>query len=147
MIKVYIASPYSKGDMGINVGNSMRCADKLIDLGFAPFCPLLLHFQHIMNPKDYNTCMRLDLEWLKQCDCLLRLPGKSKGADIEVKFAKKNNIPVFYDLDELLKWKTTTESAQVITDGENIWLKRCPECGKKTMEVVRPGKVQCSNCG
>lgn len=23
----------------------------------------------------------------------------------------------------------------------------CPQCGKRTMEVVRPGKVQCSNCG
>ena len=23
----------------------------------------------------------------------------------------------------------------------------CPECGNKTMQVVRPGKFQCSKCG
>lgn len=23
----------------------------------------------------------------------------------------------------------------------------CPECGEKTMSIVRPGEVQCGNCG
>jgi hypothetical protein len=27
------------------------------------------------------------------------------------------------------------------------WSKRCPECGELSMEVVRPGKVQCGRCG
>lgn len=26
------------------------------------------------------------------------------------------------------------------------WIKRCPECGEDSMQVVRPGKAQCSNC-
>ena len=35
-----------------------------------------------------------------------------------------------------------------ITDGfGNSWDKICPECGKDTMKIVRPGKVQCENCG
>jgi len=29
----------------------------------------------------------------------------------------------------------------------NVWSAYCPICGKKTMSIVRPGKVQCSNCG
>lgn len=34
-----------------------------------------------------------------------------------------------------------------IEDGfGSAWSKRCPECGEDTIEVVRPGKVQCSNC-
>ena len=35
----------------------------------------------------------------------------------------------------------------LIGDGYgNTWNVRCPECNQDTMEVVRPGKVQCGNC-
>jgi len=35
----------------------------------------------------------------------------------------------------------------VLEDGfGNMWSARCPRCGKKTMQIVRPGKVQCSEC-
>ena len=27
------------------------------------------------------------------------------------------------------------------------WSAWCPMCGEKSMEVVRPGKAQCGNCG
>jgi len=37
---------------------------------------------------------------------------------------------------------------ETISDGfGSTWLKRCPECGKDSMVVIRPGKVQCNNCG
>jgi hypothetical protein len=39
------------------------------------------------------------------------------------------------------------ESDPTITDGSTTWSKRCPECGGLTMQVVRPGKVQCAKCG
>ena len=29
----------------------------------------------------------------------------------------------------------------------NEWSDVCPECNKKTIQVIRPGKVQCSECG
>lgn len=36
----------------------------------------------------------------------------------------------------------------IITDGHAYWSKRCPVCHQMTMEVVRPGKVQCTEgCG
>ena len=35
----------------------------------------------------------------------------------------------------------------LISDGfGNYWSAICPECGQRTMQVVRPGKVQCTNC-
>ena len=35
---------------------------------------------------------------------------------------------------------------EIITDGlGNYWLAKCPVCVRK-MEIVRPGKVQCSGC-
>jgi ribosomal protein S27AE len=35
-----------------------------------------------------------------------------------------------------------------ITDNHgSYWSKTCPQCGQDTMEVIRPGKVQCGRCG
>ena len=37
---------------------------------------------------------------------------------------------------------------ETIEDGfGNAWSAYCPECGQKTVSIVRPGKVQCSKCG
>ncbi len=37
---------------------------------------------------------------------------------------------------------------EIVEDGHGaMWSAHCPECGEKTMHVVRPGKVQCGNCG
>ena len=40
------------------------------------------------------------------------------------------------------------EPTDVITDGHGgRWSRTCPECGRDTMHIVRPGKVQCGECG
>jgi len=101
MIKVYIASPYTLGDVAVNVKLQIDVADRLIDNGFAPFVPLYSHFQHMAHPRDYNDWIKLDLEWVKSCDCLLRLGGESSGADGEVALAKHLEIPVFYSEKDL----------------------------------------------
>jgi len=101
MIKVYIASPYTKGDIAVNVKRQLDAADKLIELGYAPFAPLYSHFQHMAHPRPYNDWLRLDFEWITVCDCLLRLNGESDGADQEVALAAKLGIPVVYSINEL----------------------------------------------
>lgn len=101
MKTVYIASPYTKGDVAVNVRESFLAADKLVELGFVPFPPLFCHFWHFLSPKTYEIWMMLDREWVLRCDALLRLPGESKGADEEVELALKNNIPVFYSIAQL----------------------------------------------
>ena len=103
MVTVYIASPYTLGDPLENVNKSFDVASKLIKLGYAPYCPLYSHYLEMRNPEKYETWMDLDFEWIKRCDCLLRLPGQSSGADKEVKFAESIGIPVFYSI-EGLEW-------------------------------------------
>jgi hypothetical protein len=42
----------------------------------------------------------------------------------------------------------TVSADDIIEDGfGNAWSKRCPECGRNSMQVVRPGKAQCGYCG
>jgi hypothetical protein len=103
-IKVYIASPYTKGDVAVNVKRQIDCVDVLMDLGFAPFAPLYSHFQHIVHPRPYDDWANMDLVWVEVCDCLLRLTGDSRGADKEVKLAYDLNKPVFYHIDDLIKY-------------------------------------------
>jgi hypothetical protein len=104
MITVYIASPYTKGDVAVNVRESLLVADQLVALGFAPFVPLLSHFWHFLSPKPYETWTALDKEWVLRCDCLLRLPGESSGADAEVALARQKGIRVFHSIAELAGW-------------------------------------------
>lgn len=102
MIKVYIASPYTLGDVAANVKRQIDTADALIDNGFAPFAPLYYHFQHMVHPRPYEDWIKIDLEWIKACDCVLRLAGKSEGADGEVAYAKELGIPVFYSITKIV---------------------------------------------
>lgn len=113
--KVYIASPYTLGDVAVNVKNQIDCFSKLLDMGLTPFAPLLSHFVHMAHPKDYNVWMEQDLIWIKSCDFLLRLPGESSGADKEIEFAKKHGIPVYYTIEELFDGCISTKQ-----DKDNI---------------------------
>ncbi len=100
-ISVYIASPYTKGDVAVNVRDSFLVANQLADLGYLPFPPLYSHFWHFLTPHPYQFWLELDKEWVLRCDCILRLPGESTGADGEVEFAKEHGIPVYYSIEEL----------------------------------------------
>ena len=101
---VYIASPYSIGDKLTNVKKSLEIANILMDKGFIPYAPLLNHFQNEMFPRTETDWLEFDLRWLYKCDALLRLPGESKGADEEVRAANKVGTPIFYSIEELVKW-------------------------------------------
>ena len=101
-IKVYIASPYSIGNKEDNVKKQINMASKLIDANFAPFVPLLYHYVEQAHPKNYDKWLAIDLEFLSSCDCVLRLRGESKGADIELMEARKLGMPVFYSLSDLM---------------------------------------------
>ncbi len=98
MKKIYIAGPYTKGDVAVNVGNAIAVANRLKDAGYAPYVPHLTHFWHLLFPRPYEDWLELDNQFLPLCDALLRIPGESKGADAEVELAGKLGIPVFESL-------------------------------------------------
>jgi hypothetical protein len=101
--KIYVAGPYTQGDVAINVRNAFETANKLADLGFAPFVPHSTHFWHMLFPREYDFWLKLDNEFLPCCDALLRLPGQSSGADKEVQLAKSLGLPIFNDISEIDK--------------------------------------------
>lgn len=116
LCKVYIASPYTVGNPLENVRRSLSVAHDLRKLGFVPFAPLLSHYANEMYPETYDTWLREDFAWLRCCDAVLRLPGESKGADLEETHAKRAGIPVFKDMNDLIDWKEKQFASTPVQD-------------------------------
>lgn len=112
--RIYVAGPYTKGDVAVNVRNAYEAANRLADLGFAPFVPHATHFWHLLFPRPYEFWLDLDNQFLPHCEAVLRLPGQSSGADKEVDLAKGLGIPVFTEINEIVahfKKRAGTEDA------------------------------------
>jgi hypothetical protein len=101
--RVYVAGPYTTGDVAVNVRNAYEAANRLADFGFAPFVPHATHFWHMLFPRPYEFWLDLDNQFLPFCQALLRLPGPSGGADKEVQLAQTLGISVFTEIDDLVK--------------------------------------------
>lgn len=105
-MKVYIAGPYTKGDVAQNVRRAIEAADELAAYEFCPYVPHLTHFWHLISPKEYDWWLQYDAMWLLDCAAVLRLPGESDGADEEVKLAEQAGIPVAHSIDDLHRIRT-----------------------------------------
>lgn len=100
-MKIYVAGPYTKGDVVVNVRNAIFAADTLFASGHTPYVPHLTHLWHTVCPHPWNDWLRLDLAWLAQCDAVLRLPGESDGADIEIAEAERLKIRVYLRTEDV----------------------------------------------
>lgn len=97
MIKIYIASPYTKGDVAVNVHQSIRLADYISTyFNVHVKCPLLTHFWHMLYPQAYSFWLAYDLVELEECNALVRMMGASDGADKEVLHATQLGLPVHF---------------------------------------------------
>ena len=57
----------------------------------------------------HRDWLNYDLPILDKCQALLRLPGESVGADIEVRHANASHIPVFHTIADLEHWRREEE--------------------------------------
>jgi hypothetical protein len=97
---IYVAGPYTKGDVAVNVQQNILAGNAVAKMGHIPFIPLLTHFWHMIEPHTYEFWMEQDRQWLRKCDAILRMPGESKGADEEVSFMTTMlSRPVYYSLE------------------------------------------------
>ena len=100
---VYIAGPYTKGNVESNVRDAIIAAEKVSNLGHTPYIPHLTYFWHLTFPHSIDFWYKYDMQFLILCSCILRLSGDSIGADNEVIFAKGINMPVYYSIESLPK--------------------------------------------
>lgn len=113
--RVYIAGPYTRFDVAVNVRQAVLAGLEILEAGHVPFIPHLYHFAHFLCPHPYEAWMRLDLHWLAACDCVLRLEGFSPGADRETERAKQLGMPIYYTLPDCLAALPLTLSGRPLT--------------------------------
>lgn len=94
--RIYIAGPMSNGDLCLRVRRAIEVGDYLLARGFVPYIPHQSIVWQLIAPKDHTAWLEYDIEWLKMCDGLLRLPGPSVGADYEVEVALSLDKHVYY---------------------------------------------------
>lgn len=104
--RIFIAGPYGDGGPACeeNVAAALRAANAVRDLGALVFVPHLFHFWHAQHPRPRQDWLDMDFEWLRICDAVLRIPGRSAGADDEAAKAIAWGMPVFHDLPTLGLW-------------------------------------------
>jgi hypothetical protein len=98
---VYVAGPYTTGDPVVNTREACLAGAKLLDLGYAVIVPHTSLLWHAIAPRPYEVWLANDLEQVRRCDALVRLPGESSGADGEEAEAIRCGIPVFHSLYDL----------------------------------------------
>lgn len=88
-----------------NIKKGIDAGTEIIKAGHAPFVPHQSHLWALMIPVDaltHEDWLTYDREWLLLCEALIRLPGKSRGADQEVRWARRHSIPVYFSVQEFL---------------------------------------------
>lgn len=111
---VYIAGKITAStpiEISCNVAKGCRAAEKLINHGklgvILPHLSAHLNAQNVFKgTAGWDYWMPVDLTYIAKCDVIYMLPGweDSKGASIEHAFAKSIKLPIFYDLDMLMRW-------------------------------------------
>lgn len=93
-LRIYLSGPITKGNRSLSFYQAAEAQRLLMLEGHAVLNPML----SIMHPDgmniDWQTWIDSDLEWVAVADAIVRLPGESKGADIETAFAREHGIPV-----------------------------------------------------
>ena len=109
-LRVYVAGPISKGDFVVNTRRAIDTAEELRKQGYVPYVPHLDFLWRLIYPLTWDEILTFDEEWVSQCHALLRLYGYSPGADREVRLAEKLGIPVFFNIDDLNKFREAQEA-------------------------------------
>lgn len=106
--RIYIAGPMSQGDLAANIKMATSAGVALIQAGFAPLVPQLSAYMD-GAPAKHNICgithgqwLNADLRWVAVSDAVVRLPGKSIGADMELAEARRLRIPVYDSIPQLI---------------------------------------------
>jgi hypothetical protein len=126
MLKVYIVGKYRDPNVIKLFGNirrGIKTAARLVQLGFAPFCPFLDFLYLLCLPNEYCEDIGVDqlqgqgLCWLESSDCVFVIPEEvetSEGSQAEIKHAEELGIPVFTNLVDLLNWQKQEKKHKII---------------------------------
>jgi hypothetical protein len=109
-LKIYMAGPYTAESEELIVENVHRAIDAGIDIykrGHYPYIPHLTHYvdersMEIGAGLAWEDYLTWDRAWVLACDAIFLL-GHSRGADLELEWARAEGKLVFDSLDDIPK--------------------------------------------
>lgn len=109
---VYISGPISFGNRNLSFYQACEAQLRLMQSGeYSCYNPMLSMALMANNEISWSDWIECDLLWVAASDLLLRLPGASKGGDVEVAYAESLGIPVHtIDYFECLRGLYTHEA-------------------------------------
>ena len=127
MLLVYVAAPL-RGDgthsaLCLNVENACEAGARLMRHGIPVIVPHLSAFLGMRSGPIYrhyvpeyqpygftvDAWYAVSVLLVSRCDAVLRLPGESTGADLEVARAAELGKPVFHDVGSVIAWANKQE--------------------------------------
>jgi hypothetical protein len=121
MPRVYVAGKLNDDAVGYikNMGRMMRYAEALNSIGFASFVPALdflmgLKFNYVF----YENYFDVGQPFLLASHAVFVCPGweSSSGTKKEIALAEENGIPVFYAIDDLVRYVNEREDLEIYGD-------------------------------
>jgi hypothetical protein len=109
---VYVSGPMTTGgNFPVNIRNGIEAAAVIMEHGYVVICPHEKALgMEMLHPMSYDDWMEYDYKCVEVCDAIYRMPAASRGGDLEVAYAAKLGIPVFYSFDTLFAGLTAMES-------------------------------------
>lgn len=113
-MRVYIAGKLNDNasDYIRNLHNMIREAEEVRRKGFAVFVPGLDFIMGVvLGNWEYEDYFNNSQPWLNVSDAVYVTPGweTSKGTAREIERAKQKGIPIFFNLEDLIKYKNENE--------------------------------------
>lgn len=113
---VYISGPL-RAENAWEIEHNVRKAEELAlevwEAGMAAICPHT-NTRFFSGVLPDNAWLKGDLAIIDGCSAILMTPNwcESEGAKAEEAHARRQGIPVFYDLDDLIEWDRLYVSEQ-----------------------------------
>lgn len=114
---IYVSGPIGNGgkctkeEQLQHVHNGEDIYGKLIELGYAPYCPHMSYYpdkrwkEEGIRELDHDAWMLLDEMWVEKCEYFFYMTpekyGPSKGAAMELKWAEMHGKVIYTDINEV----------------------------------------------
>jgi hypothetical protein len=107
---IFLAGPMMGAgeEQQVHVREALIDADRIREAGYLPYVPHLNIFWDMVAPRARDWWMAMNKDWLLLAGALVRRPGPSVGADLELRWAKAIKLPVF-DIEEFLSQRPEFE--------------------------------------
>lgn len=116
---VYLSGPITKGNRNHHLFAAWEAHEMLMKAGFSVINPML-NMQCPFNvpgapwAMDHQTWLENDLPQMAAAQAVFRLPGESLGAEMECMWAKQCGVPIYTDMEELIRYRDNLFTIQII---------------------------------